>query len=61
MLSGTSVAIDKHTTASTPRPHILYSIKVTQNDGTEREVLRRYSEVHIFQLRVDDQNLIPFA
>lgn len=44
MASISGVAIDKHTTASDPRPHILYVIQVNLTDGTSREVLRRYSD-----------------
>ncbi|KAG7443203.1 glycoside hydrolase family 18 protein [Guyanagaster necrorhizus] len=37
------VTINKHTTASIPRPHILYTIEVTRN-GAHTAVDRRYSE-----------------
>lgn len=39
-----SVTIISHTTASVPRPHILYSIQVNI-DGKRRVVDKRYSEV----------------
>ncbi|PBK85665.1 glycoside hydrolase family 18 protein [Armillaria gallica] len=38
-----SVSVNKHTTASIPRPHILYTIEVTRN-GAHTVVDRRYSE-----------------
>ncbi|KZV96514.1 glycoside hydrolase family 18 protein [Exidia glandulosa HHB12029] len=37
------VTIPTHTTASSPRPHILYSIRI-KNGDTERVVQRRYSD-----------------
>ncbi|KII91199.1 glycoside hydrolase family 18 protein [Plicaturopsis crispa FD-325 SS-3] len=39
-----SVAIRNHTTASSPRPHILYTIDVTTVGGDTHSVSRRYSE-----------------
>lgn len=41
----TSVSIDGHTTASSPRPHILYNLRVGLLDGKQQEVSRRYSDV----------------
>lgn len=38
------VSIENHTTASTPRPHVIYGIQVTA-DGKQTVVHRRYSEV----------------
>lgn len=38
------VTIDSHTTASLPRPHILYTIQLTR-EGKRTVVDRRYSEV----------------
>ncbi|KAJ2921654.1 hypothetical protein H1R20_g15441, partial [Candolleomyces eurysporus] len=39
------VTISGHTTASSPRPHILYTVNVNKN-GKETAVKRRYSEIH---------------
>ncbi|KAF8900154.1 glycoside hydrolase family 18 protein [Gymnopilus junonius] len=39
-----SVFIVNHTTCSDPCPHILYVISVHRDDGSQYEVLRRYSE-----------------
>lgn len=37
--------IDNHTTASTPRPHVLYSVQVTRPDGQSFSLQKRYSDV----------------
>lgn len=37
--------ITHHTTASSPRPHILYNVRVKRADGGEDNFLRRYSDV----------------
>ncbi|KAE9388452.1 hypothetical protein BT96DRAFT_1025445 [Gymnopus androsaceus JB14] len=37
------VTINAHTTASSPRPHILYAVRVTRG-GKDTVVHRRYSE-----------------
>lgn len=47
------VAITSHTTASKPRPHILYAIKVNI-DGRALTVQKRYSEVYLHFLPVQD-------
>ncbi|KXN90766.1 Chitinase A1 [Leucoagaricus sp. SymC.cos] len=39
-----AVCITRHTTSSTPHPHILYVLTVTQDNGNRHEVFRRYSE-----------------
>ena len=36
-----------HTTASSPRPHILYTIEVKTTDGKTSNALKRYSEVRV--------------
>ena len=38
------VTIENHTTASAPRPHIVYDVKVTVN-GKEYTTHKRYSDV----------------
>lgn len=45
MPSMRSAAISSHTTASSPRPHVLYTILVTLPDAGTRRIQRRYSEV----------------
>jgi chitinase len=42
------LAISAHTTASSPRPHILYTIEVNRRDGKITTVHRRYSDVSLF-------------
>lgn len=45
MYSIKSTAIQKHTTSSSPSPHVLYIISVTPEEGRSYEVMRRYSQV----------------
>jgi chitinase len=41
----THAVITKHTTASFPRPHVLYVVDVTPSDGKTYTVTKRYSDV----------------
>lgn len=41
----TSVSIEGHTTASSPRPHILYNLRVRLLNGQQQKISRRYSDV----------------
>ncbi|KAF9446853.1 glycoside hydrolase family 18 protein, partial [Macrolepiota fuliginosa MF-IS2] len=52
------VAISTHTTASSPRPHILYNVQVTR-DGQKSVIGRRYSEANI--LRPTEMLQDPFT
>jgi len=40
------VIIENHTTASAPRPHILYDVKIVLN-GKEYTTHKRYSDVRL--------------
>ncbi|KAF8181050.1 glycoside hydrolase family 18 protein [Pholiota molesta] len=53
-----AVSISRHTTSSTPHPHILYIIKVFREDHTAHEVVRRYSE--FAELRAQLGGSFPF-
>lgn len=53
------VTIDKHTTASTPRPHILYAVQVANNSHKVRTVHRRYSEFLLLQHILQDKFSLP--
>ncbi|KAF9443605.1 glycoside hydrolase family 18 protein [Macrolepiota fuliginosa MF-IS2] len=53
------VCIAAHTTSSTPQPHILYILKVTQGDGSQYQVLRRYSEFTILHTLLLDTFVFP--
>ena len=44
-MSIVNLSISDHTTASIPRPHILYVIQVVRSDGSSVKVAKRYSEV----------------
>ncbi|KAF5366781.1 hypothetical protein D9758_006469 [Tetrapyrgos nigripes] len=59
-MPGPLVTINKHTTSSNPRPHILYTVQVTQN-GKHSVVDRRYSEFVALHdaLGVKDTSLPP--
>lgn len=57
------ITINTHTTASSPRPHILYTVQVTLN-GRHSTVDKRYSEVFefvIFQRQKADMIFLKFA
>lgn len=47
MPSMRSATVSSHTTASSPRPHVLYTILVTLPEVGTRRIERRYSEVRI--------------
>ncbi|KAH6912114.1 glycoside hydrolase superfamily [Coprinopsis sp. MPI-PUGE-AT-0042] len=57
-MAPTTVSITSHTTASAPRPHILYSINVN-NDGKEFIVPRRYSEFIALHETLKDSFKLP--
>lgn len=53
------ITISDHTTSSTPRPHILYTVQVVR-DGKETVIQRRYSEfVALHETLSDPFNLPP--
>ncbi|KZT70282.1 glycoside hydrolase family 18 protein [Daedalea quercina L-15889] len=55
----TGASIVKHTTASSPRPHILYVVKVLHSDGSKTEVPRRYSEFVQLHTSLGDPEALP--
>lgn len=40
-----AASVASHTTASAPRPHILYNVQVKTADGKASTVSKRYSDV----------------
>ncbi|KAI0751174.1 glycoside hydrolase family 18 protein [Daedaleopsis nitida] len=48
-----------HTTASVPRPHILYTIQVKTTDGTTSTVSKRYSEFVALHDTLNDPGSLP--
>ncbi|GBE80217.1 glycoside hydrolase family 18 protein [Sparassis crispa] len=54
-----SASIVKHTTASSPRPHVLYCVKVTTDDGQKFEVAKRYSEFVDVHSALADSEVLP--
>ncbi|KAH9947184.1 glycoside hydrolase family 18 protein [Amylocystis lapponica] len=53
-----SASIVKHTTASSPRPHVLYVVEVA-SDGQKTEVGRRYSEFVDLHSALGDTAVLP--
>ena len=47
-----SATVVGHTTASSPRPHILYTVQVKTTDGKTSSISKRYSDVSTLQLVV---------
>ncbi|KAI0940229.1 hypothetical protein AcV5_001393 [Taiwanofungus camphoratus] len=54
-----NASIIKHTTASSPRPHVLYIIEVISADGQKAEVARRYSEFVDLHNTLGDPGALP--
>ncbi|KAM5542384.1 hypothetical protein V8D89_003843 [Ganoderma adspersum] len=48
-----------HTTASSPRPHILYTIEVKTTDGKTSTALKRYSEFVALHDTLNDSGSLP--
>ena len=44
-MSFVSVTINNHTTASSPRPHVIYFVEALSTDGKLTRVGKRYSDV----------------
>ncbi|TFL02994.1 glycoside hydrolase family 18 protein [Pterulicium gracile] len=51
--------ITHHTTASSPRPHILYNVRVKRADGGEDNFLRRYSDFIALHSTLQDPFSLP--
>jgi len=45
MATGASASVVGHTTASFPRPHVLYDVQIIPKQGGKYNVFKRYSEV----------------
>ncbi|PPQ82293.1 hypothetical protein CVT25_008443 [Psilocybe cyanescens] len=54
-----SVFIYNHTTSSTPLPHVVYIINVVRDNGSQYEVLRRYSEFVTLKENLGDSFPLP--
>ncbi|KAF8721973.1 hypothetical protein AX14_010033 [Amanita brunnescens Koide BX004] len=59
MSSIKSTVIQKHTTSSSPSPHVLYIITVTLEDGHSYEIMRRYSQFVKLQHSLKDMFPLP--
>ena len=53
-MASTKVSIIEHTTASNPRPHILYFLDVEKADGETLRVAKRYSDVSLVKHVADN-------
>lgn len=40
-----TATITAHTTASKPRPHVVYFVDITNADGSQSQIAKRYSDV----------------
>lgn len=49
-MSFAKAAIAEHTTASLPRPHVLYFVDVVKADGSTSRIAKRYSDVRSISL-----------
>ncbi|KAL4245784.1 glycosyl hydrolase 18 family protein [Abortiporus biennis] len=54
-----SVAISKHTTATIPRPHVLYYVEATSSDGVDSSVTKRYSDFVALHATLKDSFDLP--
>ncbi|KAI0694388.1 glycoside hydrolase family 18 protein [Cerioporus squamosus] len=54
-----SAAVVSHTTASSPRPHILYNIEVKTTDGKTSTVSKRYSDFVALHDTLNDPGTLP--
>ncbi|CAA7268385.1 unnamed protein product [Cyclocybe aegerita] len=54
-----SAIIAKHTTSSTPQPHVIYIIEVTHDNGAIFEVQRRFSDFVALKLALGDCFPLP--
>ena len=52
-MMGASVTITRHTTASKPNLHVVYTVEIVMN-GSNLTIERRYSEVRAACLRTRD-------
>ncbi|KAF8994877.1 glycoside hydrolase superfamily [Cyathus striatus] len=53
------ISIRQHTTASTPRPHILYTVEVTEHDRPTTTLNKRYSEFVALHATLQDKLDLP--
>ncbi|KAH8096611.1 glycoside hydrolase family 18 protein [Cristinia sonorae] len=53
------VAITKHTTASDPRPHVVYHLQVTSAYGTKTQLTKRYSDFVELHTELNDPFTLP--
>ncbi|KAI0677694.1 glycoside hydrolase family 18 protein [Trametes maxima] len=55
----TAASVVSHTTASVPRPHILYNIEVKVADGSTSTVSKRYSDFAALHDTLNDPGTLP--
>ncbi|EIN11117.1 glycoside hydrolase family 18 protein [Punctularia strigosozonata HHB-11173 SS5] len=54
-----NVSVVGHTTSSSPRPHVVYTIAVKREDGTSYELHKRYSEFVALHEALGDPHRLP--
>ncbi|OCH94474.1 glycoside hydrolase [Obba rivulosa] len=55
----TKASIVRHTTGSSPRPHVQYVLQVTTSDGQTTEISKRYSEFVELHSTLNDPGVLP--
>ncbi|THH29871.1 hypothetical protein EUX98_g4306 [Antrodiella citrinella] len=55
----TRIAITQHTTASFPRPHVVYSVDVTDTEEAKSKVTKRYSDFVDLHTKLNDPYTLP--
>ncbi|KAI0089280.1 glycoside hydrolase family 18 protein [Irpex rosettiformis] len=58
-MSFVSVTIKDHTTASSPRPHVIYFVDALSTDGKVTRVAKRYSDFIDLQTTLGDKETLP--
>ncbi|KIP06174.1 glycoside hydrolase family 18 protein [Phlebiopsis gigantea 11061_1 CR5-6] len=53
------VAITGHTTASLPRPHVLYHVEIHGADGSTIRLTKRYSDFQELHHKIGDKEVLP--
>jgi len=54
-----TIEIIQHTTASVPRPHVLYTVDITDAEGSKNQLTKRYSDFVDLHTTLDDPYTLP--
>lgn len=58
-MASTRATVSSHTTASLPRPHVLYFLDVTRTDGSTTRIAKRYSDFVELHAALKDDGTLP--